>query len=85
MALFTAAKAGVFVVQAAGNTGPAPRSISSFSLQIFTVGAAAHDRVYNNSIRLGSVTISGVGHASKCFRIFHVPYLPFSPPLESKI
>ncbi|GMH27711.1 hypothetical protein Nepgr_029554 [Nepenthes gracilis] len=64
MALLTAVKAGIFVVQAAGNTGPSPRSISSFSPWIFTVGAAAHDRVYSNSITLGNnVTISGVGLA----------------------
>lgn len=65
MALLTAVKAGIFVVQAAGNTGPAPHSVSSFSPWIFTVGAASHDRVYNNSIILGNnVTLSGVGFAS---------------------
>ncbi|XP_057544423.1 subtilisin-like protease SBT2.3 [Amaranthus tricolor] len=65
MALLTAVKAGIFVVQAAGNTGPAPHSVSSFSPWIFTVGAASHDRVYTNSINLGNnVTISGVGFAS---------------------
>ncbi|KAL7131228.1 hypothetical protein ABFS83_13G184400 [Erythranthe nasuta] len=64
MALLSAVKAGIFVVQAAGNTGPSPKSISSFSPWIFTVGAAAHDRVYSNSIVLGNnVTISGVGLA----------------------
>ncbi|XP_057542348.1 subtilisin-like protease SBT2.3 [Amaranthus tricolor] len=65
MALLTAVKSGIFVVQAAGNTGPAPHSISSFSPWIFTVGAASHDRVYNNYIRLGNnLTLSGVGFAS---------------------
>ncbi|XP_021713649.1 subtilisin-like protease SBT2.3 [Chenopodium quinoa] len=65
MALLTAVKVGIFVVQAAGNTGPAPRSISSFSPWIFTVGAASHDRVYNNYISLGNnVTLSGTGLAS---------------------
>ncbi|XP_058102356.1 subtilisin-like protease SBT2.3 [Magnolia sinica] len=65
MALLSAVKAGIFVVQAAGNTGPSPKSISSFSPWIFTVGAAAHDRIYNNSIILGNnITISGVGLAS---------------------
>ncbi|EYU19074.1 hypothetical protein ABFS82_13G185400 [Erythranthe guttata] len=64
MALLSAVKSGIFVVQAAGNTGPSPKSISSFSPWIFTVGAAAHDRVYSNSIVLGNnVTISGVGLA----------------------
>ncbi|XP_010519036.1 PREDICTED: subtilisin-like protease SBT2.1 [Tarenaya hassleriana] len=65
MALLSAVKAGIFVVQAAGNTGPAPKSMSSFSPWIFTVGAASHDRVYSNSIILGNnITISGVGLAS---------------------
>ncbi|CAN6975120.1 unnamed protein product [Brassica rapa subsp. trilocularis] len=65
MALLSAVKAGIFVVQAAGNTGPAPKSMSSFSPWIFTVGATSHDRVYTNSIILGNnVTISGVGLAS---------------------
>lgn len=64
MALLSAVKAGIFVVQAAGNTGPSPKSVSSFSPWIFSVGASAHDRVYNNSIVLGNnVTISGVGLA----------------------
>ncbi|GAV57260.1 Peptidase_S8 domain-containing protein/Inhibitor_I9 domain-containing protein [Cephalotus follicularis] len=64
MALLSAVKAGIFVVQAAGNTGPSPKSMSSFSPWIFTVGAASHDRVYANSIILGNnVTISGVGLA----------------------
>lgn len=66
MALLSAVKAGVFVVQAAGNTGPSPKSISSFSPWIYTVGAAAHDRVYSNSIMLGNnITIAGVGLARK--------------------
>ncbi|KAL0352727.1 UNVERIFIED_CONTAM: Subtilisin-like protease SBT2.2 [Sesamum angustifolium] len=64
MALLSAVKAGIFVVQAAGNTGPSPKSISSFSPWIFTVGAAAHDRIYSNSIVLGNnITIQGVGLA----------------------
>ncbi|PIA39782.1 hypothetical protein AQUCO_02600327v1 [Aquilegia coerulea] len=65
MALLSAVKAGIFVIQAAGNTGPSPRSVSSFSPWIFTVGAAAHDRVYSNSLILGNnVTIPGTGLAS---------------------
>ncbi|KAJ8758783.1 hypothetical protein K2173_000504 [Erythroxylum novogranatense] len=65
MALLSAVKNGIFVVQAAGNTGPSPKSMSSFSPWIFTVGAASHDRVYTNSITLGNnITIPGVGLAS---------------------
>ncbi|KAK4347432.1 hypothetical protein RND71_033771 [Anisodus tanguticus] len=64
MALLSAVKAGIFVVQAAGNTGPSPKSMSSFSPWIFTVGASTHDRVYSNSIVLGNnITIPGVGLA----------------------
>ncbi|KAG6692355.1 hypothetical protein I3842_10G110700 [Carya illinoinensis] len=64
MALLSAVKAGIFVVHAAGNTGPSPKSMSSFSPWIFTVGAASHDRTYSNSIILGSnLTIPGVGLA----------------------
>ncbi|KAL3654623.1 hypothetical protein CASFOL_001608 [Castilleja foliolosa] len=64
MALLSAVKTGIFVVQAAGNTGPSPRSMSSFSPWIYTVGAATHDRAYSNSIVLGNnVTITGVGLA----------------------
>ncbi|CAH8359671.1 unnamed protein product [Eruca vesicaria subsp. sativa] len=65
MAILSAVKTGIFVVQAAGNTGPSPKSMSSFSPWIFTVGASSHDRVYSNSITLGNnVTIPGVGFAS---------------------
>ncbi|XP_020994979.1 subtilisin-like protease SBT2.2 isoform X1 [Arachis duranensis] len=64
MSLLSAVKAGIFVVQAAGNTGPSPMSMSSFSPWIFTVGAASHDRLYSNSIILGNnMTIPGVGLA----------------------
>ncbi|XP_021310797.1 subtilisin-like protease SBT2.3 isoform X2 [Sorghum bicolor] len=64
MALLSAVKAGIFVVQAAGNTGPSPKSMSSYSPWIFTVGASAHDRVYSNYVVLGNnLTIQGVGLA----------------------
>ena len=66
MSLLSAVKAGIFVVQAAGNTGPSLKSMASFSPWIFTVGAASHDRVYNNYLKLGNnITISGVGLARK--------------------
>ncbi|KAG2398741.1 Subtilisin-like protease [Vigna angularis] len=77
MALLSAVKAGIFVVQAAGNTGPSPTSMFSFSPWIFTVGAASHDRVYSNSIFLGNnVTIPGVGLAPgtderKLYKLIH--------------
>ncbi|XP_058722876.1 subtilisin-like protease SBT2.3 [Vicia villosa] len=77
MALLSAVKAGIFVVQAAGNTGPSPMSMSSFSPWILTVGAASHDRLYSNSIILGNnVTIVGVGLApgtddNKLYKLVH--------------
>ncbi|XP_028233002.1 subtilisin-like protease SBT2.2 isoform X2 [Glycine soja] len=77
MALLSAVKAGIFVVQAAGNTGPSPMSMSSFSPWIFTVGATSHDRVYSNSLCLGNnVTIPGVGLApgtyeNTMFKLIH--------------
>ncbi|CAL5187004.1 unnamed protein product [Lathyrus oleraceus] len=77
MALLSAVKAGIFVVQAAGNTGPSPMSMSSFSPWILTVGAASHDRLYSNSISLGNnVTILGVGLApgtdeNKLYKLIH--------------
>ncbi|XP_061361218.1 subtilisin-like protease SBT2.2 isoform X2 [Gastrolobium bilobum] len=77
MALLSAVKAGIFVVQAAGNTGPSPMSTSSFSPWILTVGAASHDRVYSNSIFLGNnVTLPGVGLApgtyeNKLYKLIH--------------
>ena len=71
MALLSAVKAGIFAVQAAGNTGPSPKSMSSFSPWINTVGAVSHDRVYSNSIVLGNnLTINGVGLARKVFFFF---------------
>lgn len=76
MALLSAVKAGIFVVQAAGNTGPSPNSMSSFSPWIFTVGAASHDRSYSNSMTLGNnVTIPGVGLARKFILLFCVCFL----------
>lgn len=73
MSLLAAVKTGIFVVQAAGNTGPAPKSISSFSPWIFTVGASSHDRIYNNYLILGNnLTISGVGLACKFWILISV-------------
>ncbi|KAJ7543850.1 hypothetical protein O6H91_09G055500 [Diphasiastrum complanatum] len=65
LALLSAVKAGVFVTQAAGNAGPYPSTILSFSPWIVSVAAGTHDRTYPNSICLGSKskTISGIGLA----------------------
>lgn len=62
MAALSAVKAGVFVVQAAGNAGPLPGSVASFSPWIFTVGAAYHNRSYHNTLLLNNYqSIKGFG------------------------
>ncbi|XP_011047561.1 PREDICTED: subtilisin-like protease [Populus euphratica] len=64
MELLFATKAGVFVVQAAGNGGPSPSSILSFSPWITSVAASIIDRKYKNSIILGNGrSFSGTGLA----------------------
>ncbi|XP_073033329.1 subtilisin-like protease SBT2.5 isoform X1 [Primulina eburnea] len=62
--LLFATKAGVLVVQAAGNGGPSLSSILSFSPWIVTVAASMTDRKYNNSLILGNgQTLTGTGLA----------------------
>ncbi|KAI5057485.1 hypothetical protein GOP47_0027500, partial [Adiantum capillus-veneris] len=64
VALLSATKAGVFVAQAAGNSGPYPISMGSFSPWICSVASSMHDRTYTNSITLGNnKTIEGQGLA----------------------
>ncbi|XP_024538202.1 subtilisin-like protease SBT2.5 [Selaginella moellendorffii] len=64
MAILAAVKQGVFVAQAAGNGGPYPRTIVSFSPWIATVAAGLDDRSYPNYISLGNAkTLPGVGLA----------------------
>ncbi|XP_008798105.2 subtilisin-like protease SBT2.5 [Phoenix dactylifera] len=72
-ALLSAVKAGVFVAQAAGNGGPFPKTLVSFSPWITTVAAAVDDRRYKNHIILGNgKLIPGLGlspatHGNKSF------------------
>ncbi|XP_057977562.1 subtilisin-like protease SBT2.5 [Malania oleifera] len=62
--LLFATKAGVLVVQAAGNGGPSSSSILSFSPWIMSVAASVTDRKYSNSIKLGSgQSFTGTGLA----------------------
>lgn len=83
MALLSAVKAGIFAVQAAGNTGPSPKSMSSFSPWIYTVGAVSHDRVYSNSMILGNnITINGAGLARKFVCLFFSPPINWLLPLQ---
>lgn len=65
-ALLSAVKAGVFVVQAAGNGGPFPKSMVSFSPWITSVAAAIDDRRYQNHLSLGNgKLLPGVGLSRK--------------------
>ncbi|GJX24263.1 subtilisin-like protease SBT2.5 isoform X1 [Tanacetum coccineum] len=52
--LLSAVKAGVFVAQAAGNEGPMPKTIVSYSPWIASVAAAVDDRRYKNHLTLGN-------------------------------
>ncbi|KAJ8451052.1 hypothetical protein Cgig2_026861 [Carnegiea gigantea] len=62
MELLFATKAGVVVIQAAGNGGPSSSSILSFSPWITTVASCIIDRKYNGSIMLGNgQNLSGMG------------------------
>ncbi|GMP36694.1 hypothetical protein CsSME_00008739 [Camellia sinensis var. sinensis] len=71
--LLSAVKAGVFVAQAAGNGGPFPKTLLSYSPWITSVAAAIDDRRYKNHLTLGNGKIlPGVGlspatHANQAF------------------
>ncbi|CAM6103796.1 unnamed protein product [Calypogeia fissa] len=65
IALLGAVRAGTFVAQAAGNSGPFTESVLSFSPWIVSVAAGSMDRNYSNSITLGNgQTLSGDGLAA---------------------
>lgn len=71
--LLAAVKAGVFVAQAAGNGGPFPKTLLSYSPWIASVAAAVDDRQYKNHLTLGNGKIlPGIGlspatHANQTF------------------
>ncbi|XP_068643871.1 subtilisin-like protease SBT2.5 [Aristolochia californica] len=73
--LLSAVKAGVFVAQAAGNGGPFPKSLVSYSPWIATVAAAIDDRRYKNHVTLGnSKVLPGIGlspatHGNQTFKL----------------
>ncbi|XP_057979777.1 subtilisin-like protease SBT2.5 [Malania oleifera] len=52
--LLSAVKAGVFVAQAAGNGGPFPKTLLSYSPWIASVAAAIDDRRYKNHLNMGN-------------------------------
>lgn len=73
--LLFATRAGVLVVQAAGNGGPSSRSMLSFSPWVTSVAASTTDRRYTNSIVLGNgQTFSGSGLSRKCFLPFFLSF-----------
>lgn len=60
--LLSARRAGVFVAQAAGNEGPAPSTVLSFSPWVVGVAASSTDRTYPGSLILGNgQTVAGMG------------------------
>lgn len=64
--LLAAVKAGVFVAQAAGNGGPFPKTLVSYSPWITSVAAAIDDRRYKNHLNLGNGKIlAGIGLSRK--------------------
>ncbi|XAR63738.1 Cucumisin [Bertholletia excelsa] len=71
--LLAAVKAGVFVAQAAGNGGPSPKTLLSYSPWIMSVAAAVDDRRYKNHLVMGNGKIlPGMGlspatHSNRTF------------------
>ncbi|KAJ7967739.1 Subtilisin-like protease [Quillaja saponaria] len=66
--LLFARRAGVFVVQAAGNKGPGPFTVVSFSPWAVGVAASSTDRTYPGSLVLGNgQKLSGVGLSGPTF------------------
>lgn len=75
-ALLSAVKAGVFVAQAAGNGGPFPKTLVSFSPWIASVAAAVDDRRYRNHITLGNgKMLTGLGLSRKSLYLINIHVL----------
>jgi hypothetical protein len=73
--LLGAVKAGVFVAQAAGNGGPFPKSLVSYSPWIVSVAAAIDDRRYKNHLILGNGNIlAGLGLSREFPTSYYVSY-----------
>ncbi|KAM7266014.1 hypothetical protein ACFE04_003697 [Oxalis oulophora] len=63
-----ARKAGVFVVQAAGNQGPQPSTVVAYSPWAVSAAACSTDRTYPSSLLLGSgQRVGGVGLSGPTF------------------
>ncbi|KAG9455161.1 hypothetical protein H6P81_008065 [Aristolochia fimbriata] len=68
--LLYARRAGIFVVQAAGNKGPGASTVVSFSPWALGVGAATTDRTYSNVLVLGNGRrLPAIGLSGKAGRI----------------
>ncbi|KAM1540688.1 hypothetical protein ACFX10_005331 [Malus domestica] len=68
IAMLSARRAGVFVVQATGNQGPGISSVVSYSPWAVGVASSGTDRTYPGSILLGNGTkIEGVGLSGPTF------------------
>ncbi|XAR53811.1 Cucumisin [Bertholletia excelsa] len=66
--MLSARKAGVFVVQAAGNRGPDPYSVVSYSPWVVGVAACSTDRTYAGVLILGNgQKVGGVGLSAPSF------------------
>ncbi|XP_004145469.3 subtilisin-like protease SBT2.4 [Cucumis sativus] len=62
IAILSATRAGILVVQAAGNNGPARATVVSYSPWAIGVAASGTDRVYSTSLLLGNgQKVGGVG------------------------
>jgi hypothetical protein len=92
--LLSAVKAGVFVAQAAGNGGPFPKTLVSFSPWITTVAAGVDDRRYKNHLILGNgKLLPGLGVSRKFFWSFfqqtyvqlYSPWLTYYRSLQNEI
>lgn len=71
--LLFATKAGVLVVQAAGNGGPSSSSVISFSPWITSVAASITDRKYNTTIVLGNgQSFTGTGLSRNLYSKFRI-------------
>ncbi|KAM7477767.1 hypothetical protein LguiA_025980 [Lonicera macranthoides] len=80
--LLSAVKAGVFVAQAAGNGGPFPKTLVSYSPWIASVAAAVDDRRYKNHLTLGNLKIlPGLGLSPPAF-YDHFTYLNYKLQAE---
>ncbi|GFY91712.1 PA-domain containing subtilase family protein [Actinidia rufa] len=72
--MLSASKAGIFVVQAAGNHGPSPYTVVSYSPWAIGVAASTTDRTYpatlilGNAQRIGGVGLSGPSFGSGLFQ-----------------